>query len=134
VFLRLHKYLDRFRDGGALGPWLYRITVNVCRDLHRKRAKHPRIPLETVPEEALIGRERADSAAAASEEWDRMMTGLQTLSEKERQAFVLRDIEGLSTKDVARALGSTQVTVRSQISRARLKLKRFRDRFAGEGP
>ncbi len=51
--------------------------------------------------------------------------GLKALTEKERTAVVLRDIEGLSTREVARVLGTTEITVRSHISRARLKMKRF---------
>ena len=53
---------------------------------------------------------------------------LATLSNKERAALVLRDLEGLSTKEVAQALGSTQTTVRTQISSARAKIKLYRDR------
>jgi RNA polymerase sigma-70 factor (ECF subfamily) len=54
---------------------------------------------------------------------------LRSLPEKERAALVLRDIEGLSTREVAKALGSSETTIRSQISRARLKLKQARDRL-----
>ena len=54
---------------------------------------------------------------------------LKTLSEKERAAIVLRDIEGLTTDEVAKILGSTPTTVRSQISSARAKIKIFRDRL-----
>jgi RNA polymerase sigma-70 factor (ECF subfamily) len=49
------------------------------------------------------------------------------LTEKERAAVVLRDIEGLSTKDVAGILGSSETTVRSQISSARVKIRKFVD-------
>ena len=59
---------------------------------------------------------------------------IKTLSDKERAALVLRDVEGLSTREVARLLGSSEVTVRSQVSRARVKLKSFRDRFLGRKP
>ncbi|HEX8998951.1 MAG TPA: sigma-70 region 4 domain-containing protein, partial [Blastocatellia bacterium] len=52
-----------------------------------------------------------------------------TLSEKERAAIILRDLEGLPTEEVARILGSTPTTVRSQISMARTKIKQFRDRW-----
>jgi RNA polymerase sigma-70 factor (ECF subfamily) len=51
------------------------------------------------------------------------------LSEKERAALVLRDLEGLSTEEVARALGSSQATVRSQISKARVKVRGFGERY-----
>ena len=53
---------------------------------------------------------------------------LDTLSKKERAAIVLRDLEGLETEEVARILGSSQSTVRAQISSARAKIKLFRDR------
>ena len=58
---------------------------------------------------------------------------LETLSEKERAALVLRDLEGLPTDEVAKILGSSATTVRSQICSARAKIKQFRDRVLREG-
>jgi RNA polymerase sigma-70 factor (ECF subfamily) len=55
--------------------------------------------------------------------------GLRRLSEKERAALVLRDLEGLSTSEVARILGSSETTVRSQISKARVKMKGFVEHY-----
>ena len=57
---------------------------------------------------------------------------LKTLPEKERAAVVLRDMQGLSTREVAGILGSSEVTVRSQICVARGKLKKFTDRYLGK--
>jgi RNA polymerase sigma-70 factor (ECF subfamily) len=51
------------------------------------------------------------------------------LSEKERVALVLRDLEGLSTDEVARALGTSEATVRSQVAKARIKMKGFVERY-----
>jgi RNA polymerase sigma-70 factor (ECF subfamily) len=53
---------------------------------------------------------------------------LATLSEHERAAIVLRDLEGISTTEVARILQSSEGTVRSQISYARVKIRKFVDR------
>jgi RNA polymerase sigma factor (sigma-70 family) len=53
------------------------------------------------------------------------------LPEKERAAVVLRDLEGLPTAEVAKILRSSEATVRSQICRARLKLKKARDAYRG---
>ena len=50
---------------------------------------------------------------------------LRCLSPKERAAVVLRDIEGLPAREVARAIGASEATVRSHLSAARLKLRRF---------
>ena len=56
---------------------------------------------------------------------------LNDLPEKEKMAVILRDIEGLSTSEVAVILGSTETTVRSQVSRARLKMKEAIDHMTG---
>jgi RNA polymerase sigma-70 factor (ECF subfamily) len=53
----------------------------------------------------------------------RLMSALALLPAKERAAVVLREIEGLSTAEVAEALGSSEVTVRSQISKALVRLR-----------
>jgi RNA polymerase sigma-70 factor (ECF subfamily) len=133
VFLRLHKHLGRFDEERSFHAWLYRIVLNVCRDLNQRRGKHLAIPLE----EAASPMNAAESARAtespfeiASKQQQRRLIAdsLATLSEKERAALVLRDLEGLSTAEVAKILGSSETTVRSQISTARLKIKKFRDR------
>jgi RNA polymerase sigma-70 factor (ECF subfamily) len=68
--------------------------------------------------------------ASAHQERGRLVEmALRTLPEKERAAVVLRDMQGLSTREVAEILGSSEVTVRSQISVARGKLKKFTDRY-----
>jgi RNA polymerase sigma-70 factor (ECF subfamily) len=59
---------------------------------------------------------------------------IETLPEKERAAVDLRDIEGLSTHEVAEILGSSEGTVRSQISTARAKIRRFVDAQEGRHP
>jgi RNA polymerase sigma-70 factor, ECF subfamily len=122
VFLRLHKHLRRFDDGRSLGPWLYRVAVNVCRDMAAKNSRHEELAGETPAPEA--ARDWGDERRIVA-------LGLKRLPEKERAAVVLRDIEGLSTAEVARALGSSEATVRSQVSSARIKLKQFADRMLG---
>ena len=75
----------------------------------------------------------ADPQEALSEAERRraLQLSLQVLSEKERAALVLRDLEGLPTEEVARILGSSEATVRSQISKARVKMKAFVERYFG---
>lgn len=115
-FLRLHRHWQRFDESRPVGPWLYRITVNVCRDIARARAARPMLALEHARNAAC--EPAGDSALIVAE-------ALASLPEKERAAIVLRDIEGLSTKEVARILGSSEGTVRSQISHARLKIRKY---------
>jgi RNA polymerase sigma-70 factor (ECF subfamily) len=123
VFLRLYRNLGRL-DSGNLAAWLYRVTVNVCHDARRRRANM--VPVENAPEPAAAGDPQQSASEAERRAW--LLRSLRTLSEKERAAVVLRDLEGLATAEVASVLGSSVATVRSQVSRARLKMRDFVDR------
>ena len=117
AFLRLHRHGLDFANDGATGAWLYRVTVNLCFD--RTRSRRPSQELLDVP-----SLERSAEAAVLMEEKKRrLMAALAMLPTRERAAVVLREIEGLSTAEVAAALGSSEVTVRSQISRALVRLR-----------
>jgi RNA polymerase sigma-70 factor (ECF subfamily) len=69
-------------------------------------------------------------SASEAERRALLLRSLRMLSERERAALVLRDLEGLSTAEVAGVLGSSVVTVRSQISKARLKMRDFVERYS----
>jgi RNA polymerase sigma-70 factor, ECF subfamily len=128
VFLKLYRNLGKVEASGAISSWLYRVTVNACYDLRRKR--RPETPVE---EAAGLTDRGADPQQAVSEaeRRDVLRLSLRMLPEKERAALVLRDLEGLSTEEVARVLGSSEATVRSQISKARVKVKGFVERYFG---
>jgi RNA polymerase sigma-70 factor (ECF subfamily) len=117
VFLRLHRHLERIDVEGAVRSWLYKTAMNVCYDHIRRR--RPSDPIEfdvAQPPSQLsgvLGKERRQLLACA----------LLRLPERERAAVVLREIEGLETREVAEVLGVNEVTVRTQISSARGKLK-----------
>jgi RNA polymerase sigma-70 factor (ECF subfamily) len=128
VFLKLYRNLGKMTSDEAVAGWLYRVTVNACHDLRRRRGHEDSLELAgqlasggVDPHQALTGGERARA----------LELSLRMLPEKERAALVLRDLEGLSTEDVARALGSSEATVRSQVSKARVKVKGFVERYFG---
>lgn len=119
VFLKLLRSGERFDSGRALGPWLYRITVNACRDRYRRQ--RATAELVDLPDEALSPEE-----LASLDQQRRMLhVALGELPERERQAIVLRELEGYETHEVAAILGSTEATVRSQISMGRARLRRI---------
>jgi RNA polymerase sigma-70 factor (ECF subfamily) len=118
VFLRLLKNLHKI-DGDPQA-WLYRVTVNVCNDHHRRK------PLVMGFDEDFRDSTPNPERALEIEERKRLLVdGLQMLPERERAAVVLRDIEGLSTREVAAILNVEEVTIRSQISMARVKLAKY---------
>jgi RNA polymerase sigma-70 factor (ECF subfamily) len=125
VFLRLYKYLRGFDQNRDLLPWLYRVTVNVCRDINRKRRNLTTSDMEQW--DLASFRSDPDADVRRAEQRQMINRALHTLTEKERMALVLRDIEGLSTKEVAGILGSSEATVRVQISTARVKIRKFVD-------
>jgi RNA polymerase sigma-70 factor (ECF subfamily) len=133
AFLRLFRSLGRLDPARPIGPYLYRVTLNVCRDLGRRRRRRLAVPLEEMTASEEPAGAGADPAASAglAEERRIAAAALRTLPERQRAALVLRDLQGLSTREVAAVLGTTEVTVRTQICRARLKVKEFRDRVLG---
>jgi RNA polymerase sigma-70 factor (ECF subfamily) len=127
TFLRLYKSLNRLPDIQEIKSWLYRVTVNICNDMHRQRSRRRWEPL-TGPEP--VSSQPDPELTWVHQERGRLVEmALKTLPEKERAAVVLRDMQGLSTREVAGILGSSEVTVRSQICVARGKLKKFTDRY-----
>lgn len=133
TFLRVYKHLHKFDPAQEFAPWLYRIAVNVCHDLARKRSRGNPASLEAEMEAGNFAEpaspHNTERSAMHAQERKIIARALATLSEKERAAIILRDLEGLPTEEVARILGSTPTTVRSQISMARTKIKQFRDRW-----
>ena len=118
VFLRLFRNLRRIE--GDPKAWLYRVTVNVCHDHYRRRKHADELDLnqrDPSPD--------PESALDLNQRKRLLMQGLATLPERERAAIVLRDIEGLSTAQAAAILGVEEVTIRSQISAARVKLAKY---------
>src|SRR5947208_3407251 len=122
TFLRLFRHLKRYDERRDFHGWLARMTINVCRDLDRRRKKR-RIfaPLDDARWQA--SHERVDDTAAARSDAALVGRAIDTLPERERLAIILRDVEGLSTEEVAQILGNTAATVRVQLSKARAKVR-----------
>jgi RNA polymerase sigma-70 factor (ECF subfamily) len=124
VFLRVYKYLHRFDRTKAFEPWLYRLTVNVCNDLSSRRQR-PGDVLSVADHEPVAEHQDPHGSLAADEQRRLVRNALAALPEKQRAAVVLRDLQGLSTAEVAEAMNISEATVRSHLSAARLRLKRF---------
>src|SRR5215467_8223022 len=106
VFFRAYKYLHRLDVEKPIEPWLMRTTVNVCRNLWRNRQRRLNTFSELELPEVASSSRADDPYSRIVEEQERQLLwqALNTLPEKERIAVTLRDIEGLSTAEVAAIL------------------------------
>lgn len=128
VFVRVFRHLARFRGGGSFSGWLYRITVNAAHD-HRVRHGRRRA-VERVESEVGSFEEPVDPGPTPADDADRdaalrqLERALGLLSERERAVFVLCRVEEVETRDVAKILGISRITVRRHLGRARERLRR----------
>jgi RNA polymerase sigma-70 factor (ECF subfamily) len=125
VFLRLWKVLRRFDPRHRFDTWLYRITVNASIDVLRSRGpKGWMQPLPDAAADRLAGptadAERALDLADLQRAFLRLAA---RLAPKQRAVFVLKEIEGLETAEIGRALGIRESTVRNHLLQARRVLR-----------
>jgi RNA polymerase sigma-70 factor (ECF subfamily) len=124
VFLRLFRVIRRFRKGGRFDAWLHRITLHLAIDALRREKPHRRAaPLADLPETAgpVVPPPVDDLRQREVRRIFAELSG--SLGRKQRAAFILREIEGLSTAEVAAILGTTESTVRNHILQARRSLQ-----------
>ena len=135
VFLRVYKYLGTFKQDQDFSAWVYQITLNVCRSITKKRqtsgAQFVSIDVGDNPEAFLVLDQQADAEETLirAQRRELILRAIATLPDKERAAFLLRDLEGFDTDEVARIMSSSSTTVRSQISSARKKIKLYCERY-----
>lgn len=122
TFLRFFRSLARVDPSRPLEPWLARIAVNVARSRRARRpAEQPLSPEHDLPDPDRAA--RPERAVEAREIREALAAAAAALPEREREVFVLRDLEGLDTRTVAESLGVSPVTVRRQSMEARRKVE-----------
>lgn len=146
TFLQVYRHLSTFRGGAQFSTWVYRVATNASLMLRRARARRPAEPLdEFLPRFDGDGRlegtpDALRIASRAEELLDRhdlaakAQAAIDRLPDLYREAFVLRDLEELSTTEVAQVLGVEPATVRQRIHRARLLVRGYLNELAGGRP
>lgn len=134
AFLRVFRFLSTYDERHEFAGWLYRIVVNACLDQRRRLRRQAILrPIEELPASVESRPGDQESLAERAQARRLLERALVALTDRERQAVILRDIEGLGTDEVAHALGCSEVTVRSHLARGRLKLHEEAKRLAGGG-
>jgi len=127
-YLRALKHFDSYR-GPAIKPWLFAILRNVCRAEYARRAASPSTGLEHKPEAAeqtpLWHEEQQTPEAEVLRERDASAIRrlVEALAEPFKETFVLREINNLSYREIADAVGTPVGTVMSRLARARAMLR-----------
>lgn len=133
VFIRIWRKASSYDSRYPLRIWIYRITGNRCIDcLRKERLLHPFsgrtsdgklpekfMPLDASPENKLI----------MKEEWNAFAEASSQLSPRQRQVYVLRELEGLDTDDVARMTGLTPDQIKSNLHYARKKMREILEKY-----
>jgi RNA polymerase sigma-70 factor (ECF subfamily) len=122
IFLQVHRKLGSFKGEAALGTWLYRLALNHCLDYVRSRqAKMSKLTDTLDAETSPVPAARRESPIAKMD----LDRAIERLPEGCREAFVLHDVEGFDHKEVADLLGIAEGTSKSQVFKARMKLRAF---------
>jgi len=120
IFLQAFQKIGSFKGESSVGTWLYRLALNHCLDFVRsRRAKMTKVT-ETLDTEGAIEPTAPRDTPVARLDLDRAM---QQLPPGCREAFVLHDVEGFDHKEVASLLGIAEGTSKSQVFKARAKLR-----------
>lgn len=140
-FIKACAQIDRFEERSGLGSWLYRIVLNTAlMHLRQQKAsdrhRAPSAPGDTVRAVELISDQAGDPGAQllAGELRAQIDVAIQALPPALRAAFVLRDLEGLSTAEAALALGISEAALKVRLHRARLALRSVLAGYLTEAP
>jgi len=133
AFVKAYNNLDKFRLESSFYTWLYRIAMNLAIDATRRRKRR----VTTEFDEQVASR---DGTGAISEQhhsespsrslerqqlYTHIMAAIEELPEDQRQAILLRELEGLSYKDISDIMGIPEGTVMSRLFYARKKLQKL---------
>ena len=121
VFLNAYRKVSSFRGDSSLGTWLYRMAVNHCLDYLRGRQNKMARTTDSIEDDGMV-EPAAPLVASAIQRLD-LERAIARLPDGCRTAFVLHDIEGFQHHEIAMMLGISEGTSKSQVHKARLKLR-----------
>lgn len=132
ALLSTYRHVNQIREPEAFRAWLFRTVRNACLISRRRKVGQPAHVMSLdAPSGGEDGRSFDAPSAEPSHELlvdanrrrDRVRRAISTLPGPQREVLVLRDLEGLSTREVAQVVGVTEVNVKTRLHRARLALR-----------
>ena len=127
TFLKMYRAAPSFRGSAKLSTWAYRVLVNACHDLGRRRARRGTDVVESLPGEGALPHAISTDHPLRLD----LEAALAALDEKRRTVFLLSEVEGLSHREVGEILGVAEGTSRALLLEARRRLQKALPRAAG---
>lgn len=141
VFLRLYLSLDQLRTPDVFDPWLYRLTVNAAYDYLRRQRRRSELRMADLPEQVVVNADAAAGGARQHDEAEKAKTRelvqalLASVSEADRTLLILKEVEGMSLKELEKIYHVKENALKVRLFRARQRvLKALAARGGADGP
>jgi RNA polymerase sigma-70 factor (ECF subfamily) len=128
AFIKALQRQDQLKETDKAAHWLSRIASNTAIDFLRRNGKVNFCEIDSLVEPLTEPTDSPEQAVIRSEHRAHLEEGLNVLTERERTALLLRDVEGLPAEVVAEQMNCSKATVRSHIANARIKYRRYLER------
>lgn len=129
VFIKALQRQEQLKDLEKATHWLSRIASNTAIDFLRRHGRVSHCDIEELPEPPRSSpSESPEQLVLRAERQAYLEDGLRLLTAREREAILLRDVEGLPAEEVADRLNCSKATVRSHIANARIKFRKYIER------
>src|SRR5579863_7669171 len=129
AFIKALQRQDQLKDLEKAAHWLSRIASNTAIDFLRRSGRVSFTDIDELPDPvASSPAESPEQLLLRSEHREYLEAGLDVLTDRERTALLLRDVEGLPAEEVAAQLNCSKATVRSHIANGRVKFRRYLER------
>jgi RNA polymerase sigma-70 factor (ECF subfamily) len=133
AFIKALQRGEQLKDEAKAAHWLSRIASNTAIDFLRRQGRVNFSDLAEIPEPLVANHHTPEKETLRNEQRAYLDRGLDTLTERERMALLLRDVEDYSAEEVAEQLDCSKATVRSHIANARIKFRRYLERRGRRG-
>ncbi|MCD6239823.1 MAG: sigma-70 family RNA polymerase sigma factor [Thermotogae bacterium] len=135
TFLRVYKGIKRFKGDALLSTWIYKIAINVCKDMLNRRKRKA---VELMDSQEMLDWMHYNTAEERhlddlrTEELKKVLSkALNMLSNEDRMLITLRDVDALSYEEIGKRLGKPVGTVKSRLFYARKRLKGIMENLMG---
>ncbi|HKD07469.1 MAG TPA: sigma-70 family RNA polymerase sigma factor [Bryobacteraceae bacterium] len=128
VFVRLYFSLEQLRTPGVFEPWLYRLTVNACYDYLRKSKRRLESRMADLSEQQVMMADAVAGSRAQSDDAEKRRVRdtvngmLSSVSEEDRVLLTMKEVEGLSLKELEKIYGVNENALKVRLFRARQRV------------